>query len=277
MKTHPVADLFPMMGEDELAALAEDIKANGLKHPIVRDEEGRIVDGRNRFKACELVDVEPQFIETNGDDPLGLVVSLNIKRRNLTAGQRAAAAAEASKMDDLGVNKAAKLFGSSNGYVQHARSLDDDLRGQVKRGVLPLADARKKQQARDKENEEREAEAEALRRLESENADLVEAVDAGHMSFAEATEELKKRERRAKLPADLLKQVEDGMSLDEAEAVVIEREERLVKWAENVERSVSVLSGLAGHPLPAGLKEKLESETQKTLALLLKGVPKEKK
>ncbi len=31
----PAADVFPMMFDDELKELAEDIKANGLREPIV--------------------------------------------------------------------------------------------------------------------------------------------------------------------------------------------------------------------------------------------------
>jgi hypothetical protein len=34
IKVHPAADLFPMMSNDELKALGEDIKENGLKTNI---------------------------------------------------------------------------------------------------------------------------------------------------------------------------------------------------------------------------------------------------
>src|SRR5262245_55299485 len=56
---HPAADLFPMMSPDELRALAEDIKKNGLRYPIVfclaDDGKGRLLlDGRNRLDAMEL-------------------------------------------------------------------------------------------------------------------------------------------------------------------------------------------------------------------------------
>ena len=33
---HPVASLFPMIGDDALNALAEDIKKNGQREPISR-------------------------------------------------------------------------------------------------------------------------------------------------------------------------------------------------------------------------------------------------
>jgi hypothetical protein len=34
-KVHPAADVFPMLSDDELAKLGEDIKANGLQSPII--------------------------------------------------------------------------------------------------------------------------------------------------------------------------------------------------------------------------------------------------
>lgn len=90
---HPVADLFPMMSDDELADLAADIKASGLIHPIVLDADGAIVDGRNRLRACEMAGVEPRYEPLNGRDARAYIVSANIARRNLSKGQQAMALA----------------------------------------------------------------------------------------------------------------------------------------------------------------------------------------
>ena len=85
---HPLSDIFPMMSGEEFEALVEDIKRNGLLEPIWL-YEGKILDGRNRYKACLEAGVEPKFAEYKGDSPLAFIVSKNIKRRHLTATQRA--------------------------------------------------------------------------------------------------------------------------------------------------------------------------------------------
>ncbi len=92
---HPAALLFPMMGEQELSDLADDIAANGLLEPVVL-YHGEVLDGRNRLKACELADVEPRFVEVDGDLPSATiyVLSKNLHRRHLTTSQRAAIAAD---------------------------------------------------------------------------------------------------------------------------------------------------------------------------------------
>jgi hypothetical protein len=95
---HPYADLFPLMGGDELAALAADIAANGLREEIVR-HEGKVLDGRNRLKACELAGADPRFADYEGDDPLGFVVSKNLHRRHLDTGQRAMVAARLANLE----------------------------------------------------------------------------------------------------------------------------------------------------------------------------------
>jgi len=94
-KPHPLAELLPEMGEDELWQLAKDIsKPHDLLEPIVL-YEGKILDGRNRHKACKLIRrpfTEKDFIEFDeswGIDPFDFVESKNFHRRHLTTWQRA--------------------------------------------------------------------------------------------------------------------------------------------------------------------------------------------
>lgn len=86
---HPLASLLPLIEEEDLETLVEDIRAHGLRLPIVRNEAGEIIDGRNRLRACELAGVTPSFMELNGQDPLDYVASLNLERRHLNRSQRA--------------------------------------------------------------------------------------------------------------------------------------------------------------------------------------------
>ena len=100
MIAHPIADIFPMLAESELNGLAADIKKNGQRDPILLFQ-GKILDGRNRYKACELAGVEPtveQFAGTKSD-ALTFVWSTNFHRRHLTSSQAAMAIAERIEID----------------------------------------------------------------------------------------------------------------------------------------------------------------------------------
>jgi hypothetical protein len=93
-EVHPAAMLFPMMNEEELKKLAEDIEDNGLIEPVVL-YHGQILDGRNRLAACELAGVLPHFTEVDGDVPSATryVLSKNLHRRHLTINKKAMIAA----------------------------------------------------------------------------------------------------------------------------------------------------------------------------------------
>ena len=97
LEFHPHADLFPLLEGDELQALADDIKEHGQRQPIVM-HEGKILDGRNRYLACRMAETEPEFVDYDGTDALGFVVSLNWRRRHLSASQRAFVAAQIANM-----------------------------------------------------------------------------------------------------------------------------------------------------------------------------------
>ena len=93
-KVHPVAALFPMMSDEELGELAADIKENGLLTAIVLDEDGTLIDGRNRSAACELAGIKPIYEQLNGPDPVAFIMSSNDRRRHMKLGQRAMIAAK---------------------------------------------------------------------------------------------------------------------------------------------------------------------------------------
>ena len=55
--------------------------------------EGKILDGRNRWRAAQQAGVDCPERPYNGDDPLGFVISANLKRRHMAATERASVAA----------------------------------------------------------------------------------------------------------------------------------------------------------------------------------------
>jgi len=91
LEAHPIANAFPMIEGKERELFAADIAANGLLEDIILFE-GMILDGRNRHRECLAHGVPPRFRDYVGDDPVGFVISLNMRRRHLTTSQRAMAA-----------------------------------------------------------------------------------------------------------------------------------------------------------------------------------------
>lgn len=96
MQYHDAANIFPMMTEDEIEALGQDIEDNGQCEPI-ETFEGKILDGRNRFEACLMFEITPEFVPWTGDDPVAYVLSKNLHRRHLTESQRAMIGARYAK------------------------------------------------------------------------------------------------------------------------------------------------------------------------------------
>jgi hypothetical protein len=81
------------MSDSEFQELKGDISGSGLLEPIVMFE-GKILDGRHRYKACLQLGIEPWFKDYDGpDSALDYVISLNLRRRHLSESQRAMAMA----------------------------------------------------------------------------------------------------------------------------------------------------------------------------------------
>lgn len=90
LQPHPAACMFPMMSGGEYASLVASIRRDGLHVPLVL-HEGMILDGRNRYRACQEAGVAPRFVELKpGENPYRYVWIHNGERRNLEPFQRVA-------------------------------------------------------------------------------------------------------------------------------------------------------------------------------------------
>lgn len=98
MEYHELANIFPMMSEDEYQKLKADIQSNGFDEslPVIL-HENKILDGRNRYKACKELGIKPTYITFSGNDPLSYVVRTNLHRRHLQPGQLAFVALDIEK------------------------------------------------------------------------------------------------------------------------------------------------------------------------------------
>jgi N6-adenosine-specific RNA methylase IME4/ParB-like chromosome segregation protein Spo0J len=127
---HPLADLFPLIEGAEFDGLVADIKATGLLQPIAL-HEGKILDGRNRHRACLAAGVEPRFVEFEGNDPAAFVLSQNLARRHLGPSERAMVAARMANLKwgqradrvegSIDLSTAAQLAGVSEPSVKRAK------------------------------------------------------------------------------------------------------------------------------------------------------------
>lgn len=170
LPSHPVAAVFPLMGEAELGALAADIKTNGLKFPIVLDHRGKsIVDGRNRRDACQLVDVTPET-RCLDENPINYILAVNVRRRHLDESQRGMVAARIANLERGARPANASIDALAGGWISHgdASGLLNISRATVQRTKVVL---------------ERGA------------PELVEAVDSGKIKLNEA-------QRLTKLPQE---------------------------------------------------------------------------
>ena len=154
---HEVANIFPMMQGEEFDALKSDIEANGLREAVWLHQDGRIIDGRNRYRACCELGQEPEYRTWNGAGSLvAFVVSLNLHRRHLTESQRAMIAAKLATMgqgartdirsiDLMSQAQAATLLNVSVPSIKRARvvytSGDPDLVDAVERGSVAVSAA----------------------------------------------------------------------------------------------------------------------------------------
>ena len=181
---HELASIFPMPGADEISALANDIAKHGLLNSIMLFE-GKILDGRVRYLACQQAGVEAKFEEFAGPNALAYVISSNLHRRHLDESQRAMVAA---KVANLGI-----------GANQHSK-------GTPIGSACALMNVSPRSAARAREV------------LHSGKLDLVAAVELGEITVSKAAEEAR---NAATLPSHEADHVLNGrVSMNSGEASV---------------------------------------------------------
>ena len=89
VKIHEFAATFPQIESDEYEQFKASIKL-GQQSPVLFFK-GELLDGRNRLKACRELGIKTMAVEYSGEKTAyQLITDLNINRRHLTPGQRAA-------------------------------------------------------------------------------------------------------------------------------------------------------------------------------------------
>lgn len=163
-QAHPYADLWPLLPDTELRQLADDIRVHGLREPVWLHPDGRIVDGRNRWRACLLAGIEPttRVYQGTEEELLPFLISLNMARRHMDESQRSMVAAKIARLP-LGAN-------------QHGTASDEG----VSIDTPSLGDAAELM------NVGRATAARARKVQENAAPELVEAVESGRVSVSAA-------------------------------------------------------------------------------------------
>lgn len=90
---HEISSYLPLLEGEDFDALVDDIRQFGQIEPAVL-LDGKILDGRNRYRACKQLGIELKVrewkpSELTGMSPLQFVISENIMRRHLNRAQKA--------------------------------------------------------------------------------------------------------------------------------------------------------------------------------------------
>ncbi|MDQ5907481.1 MAG: hypothetical protein QG590_1966 [Pseudomonadota bacterium] len=205
LKAHSLAGLFPLMHGREFDELVADIRANGLREPITI-LDGMILDGRNRWRACEAAGVIPTFAVYDGDDPLAWVISLNLHRRHLDESQRGIVAAKIANLSD-------------GQRADRSANLPTSPVTQADAAALLNVSERTVRSAR--------------RVVESGAPELLEAVESGQVSVSAAADvaELPKAEQ-AEIVARGEREILEAARKIRSEKAEVRREERIQKLVE---------------------------------------------
>jgi hypothetical protein len=144
LEPHPLANIFPPIEGEEFDELIRDIRVHGLREPVWI-YEGKVLDGRNRVRACRAAGVEPEVRHFSGShaEAEAFVISANIYRRHLLAAQKREIIASLLKASPEKSNR--RIAGTAKVDPKTVSSVRTELEG---RGEIPHVEERKDSKGR---------------------------------------------------------------------------------------------------------------------------------
>jgi N6-adenosine-specific RNA methylase IME4 len=206
MDNHPAADAFPMMDNNRYKELLEDIREHGQREAITTCD-GMILDGRNRYKACLELGIEP-ITRVFNDDPWSYVWSLNGQRRDLVGEQRyliwkfCYEQSEAFQIKKKHIQEEANRKRSEAAKEQPRIKTETGktvFDGQVIQQSVVLPDHRKGQKAKASASKTNAGAVSRGDKLANDRPDLAKKVRLGEMKPAAAHRQMKKDEVSKKI------------------------------------------------------------------------------
>lgn len=199
---HPVANIFPMMSDDEFAALVEDIRVNGQRQPIYLHED-RIIDGRNRYRACQQLGIMPNVVAWDGEGSLvSFVVSLNLQRRHLSSSQKATVGLDILPMLEEEARERQRVAGEEFGRGKLPQLIGEAIEQPRERHANEAV-----QQAAQMVGTNRQYVSDA-KKLRDEAPELLERVRSGELTIPQAKTELKRAEVKQRLEEVVAREAE---------------------------------------------------------------------
>jgi hypothetical protein len=259
---HPAAMHFPLLEGKDYEQLRENIRNHGLYVPLTI-YEGKILDGRNRQRACTELGIEPRIETYEGDDPVAFAWAVNGERRHLAHGQKAAIAVEMlpaleeearkRQLDPLkrgdkfpvpppvgernkkgeAVDQAAAIVGISGTSVQQTKAVkerDPKMFEKIKKGEIAVSRAYK--QTKDKPR----LDGRSIRKSNSQRVDEIKQLVAeGHRTQQIAD--------RLGIHSERVREIAREASIKLADAAIAKSHR--IKAARVIEQTVTTIEGCA--------------------------------
>lgn len=223
MKKHAF-NIFPEASEEDFNRLLEDIRNNGFdkSHPVIV-YDGAILDGWNRYRACQVLGINPAIKNFDGDQAaaMRLVMRTN-KRRNLNKGQWATIAIEAEDVLRVLADEAEEL---------RKQKISESRNNETAQKIAPSEKIERETATKAAElfNTNRTYINQAAK-VKAAAPEAFEKVKAGKMTLQDAVKEVA---RKPTEPEWLSDELERKAKVEAGETVVanFQRDKHLIQWA----------------------------------------------